>query len=131
MATALFGYLVFANADFFDKIPQCLNYMISLDDLNDEKPLNKRFNTFGFGNVTFVNNYYQKFELILAIIVLSPIFWFLANVIRHPKLGAPFRSVHKSLTWNFPLQFLTELYLEFCVIFWLNVFGGLSFNNFA
>lgn len=33
------------------------------------------------------------------------------------------------MTFNFPMQFLIELYLELAVVVWLNMYAGLRFDN--
>ena len=56
---------------------------------------------------------------------------YVASLIRNRILSMPFKYVLDKMTYNFPLQFFIEMYLEIAVTIWLNMYAGLWFNNEA
>ncbi|CDW82422.1 UNKNOWN [Stylonychia lemnae] len=126
-AQVCFQLLAFATADFFSFIPQYLDLFINLDNLDDYQP-NERYSNLNFEGVYLVTNYYQKFQVFIIMFTLYPIFW-LGSRIKHNIISKPFKYCYETMSYNFPIQFFTEMYLELAVTIWINIYNGLYLNN--
>jgi hypothetical protein len=94
-----------------------------------DKPYNDRYLALEMENTYITTSYYQKLAVFILMLILYPIAY-AGTKISNKYVSLPFRILHKTLTFGFPLQFLFELYLELSVIIWVAIMG-LSYNNFA
>ena len=89
---------------------------------------NERYSNLNFEGVYLVTNYYQKFQVFIIMFGLYPLFW-IGSKIKHRVISKPFKYCYDTMSYNFPLQFFTEMYLELAVTIWINMFNGLFLYN--
>eukprot|EP00347_Sterkiella_histriomuscorum_P010086 403338732 len=129
LSQTVFQLLAFVTADFFSFVPQGFGLILNLNDL-DERQYNERFTNLNFEGVLLISNYYQKLEVFIILFCIYPIF-LIGKKINNRILSMPFKYLYGTMTFNFPMQFFTEMYLELAVTIWLNMYAGIQFDNYS
>jgi len=115
LSKQFFKILEFTVADFFDMLPNYVNMLITIEDLEDYS-LGERFDDLELESVYIVIMYESKLAMWMFIFSLYPMALLLKQCATRGRCGKFASWLNRILYYNFPLQLQIEMYLEMSVV---------------